>query len=315
MSTKMTPEIHEVTPPGLKKRRFFNSRNREHTINVVILKFAMIVISLALLYPFIYVISASISSPQAVSQNKVLLFPVGPINFEAFRLVLADSRIWTGYGNTILYTSTGVLVNMLITVLAAYPMSRRNFAGRKFMNVFVSASMFISATGLLVPLFLIVRGIGLYDNRLSVIIVFAAFPFFIILMRSFFESLPEAIIESARIDGLNEFHILLRIVLPLSGAAMATIALYYLINRWNGYFWAMIFLPSPEKHPLQVVLRELIVVARMGEEMDANMDRANTTATSVQYAAIIVSTLPIAVIYPFIQKYFVKGVNVGAVKG
>lgn len=297
------------------RKSIFSNRTREDTINTIILKVLMIIISFALLYPFLFVVSASISNPQAVSQNRVLLFPVGPINFEAFRLVLADARIWSGYGNTLLYTSTGVLVNMIITVLAAYPMSRRNFAGRKFMNIFVSASMFISATGLLVPLFLIVRGLGLYDNRLSVVIVFAAFPFFIILMRSFFESLPEAIIESARIDGLNEFHILLRIVLPLSGAAMATIALYYLINRWNGYFWAMIFLPSPEKHPLQVVLRELIVVARMGEEMDVNMDRARTTATSVQYAAIIVSTLPITIIYPFIQKYFVKGVNVGALKG
>jgi len=292
-----------------------NTLKNRSNLNRVILTGVMLLISFLLLYPFVYVVSASMSDPQSVVENRVVLFPKGPLNWEAYKLVLSDNRIWTGYANTLFYTVFGTIINLVFTVLAAYPMSQRNFNGRKFMNLFVSITMFISATGLLIPLFLIVKGIGLYDNRMSVLIAFAAFPFYIILMRSFFEGLPDSILEAARIDGLNEFQILGRIVLPLSGAALATIGLYYAIHRWNGYFWTMIFLPDPKKHSLQVVLRELIVMAAMGEEMDANLDKAKTTATSIKYAAIVVSTLPIAMVYPFIQKYFVKGVTLGSVKG
>ena len=146
-------------------------------------------------------------------------------------------------------------------------------------------------------------------------IVFAAFPFYVIILRSFFETIPEELFEAARIDGASELTILTRIVLPVSGAALATIGLYYLTNRWNGYFWAMVFLNDEKKFPLQVVLRQLIVLASMGEEMDANIGKAATNAEAVKYATIVVATLPIAVIYPFIQKYFVKGVTLGSVTG
>ena len=290
-------------------------KNKEETIIRIVVSILLIICCCVLIYPFIYVFSASISSPKAVEQNKIAVFPVGPVNLEAYKVILNDERIWRGYGNTIFYTFFGVLINIVVTVLAAYPMSRREFRGRKFMNIFVSATMFISTTGLLIPLYLIVRELRLIDSRLSVLIVFAAFPFFIILMRSFFESIPESLIEAARIDGLGELGILMKIVLPLSGAALATIGLYYGINRWNGYFWAMIFLTDPNKYPLQVILRELIVQARMGAELDFNLTRNATTAVSIQYAAIFVSTVPMLVIYPWIQKYFVKGVMVGSIKG
>ncbi|HKM08673.1 MAG TPA: carbohydrate ABC transporter permease [Sphaerochaeta sp.] len=168
---------------------------------------------------------------------------------------------------------------------------------------------------MMIPLFLVVRSLHLLDTRLSLLIVFAAFPYYIILLRSFFQGLLEEMFEAARLDGASEFSILLKIVLPLSGAALATIGLYYAINRWNGYFWAMIFLRDETKHPLQVVLRELIVLASMGEEMDANLSRSATNAEAIKYGAIVLATLPIAVIYPFIQKYFVKGATLGSVKG
>jgi putative aldouronate transport system permease protein len=183
------------------------------------------------------------------------------------------------------------------------------------MNLFVSVTMFVSATGMMVPLFLIVKGLGLLDTRLAILIVFAAYPFFIIILRSFFETVPEEMLEAARIDGASELALLWWVVLPVSGAALATVGLYYLINRWNGYFWAMVFLSDPGKHPLQVVLRQLIVVAQMGEAMDADLSRSTTNAEAIKYAAIVIATLPVAVVYPFIQKYFVKGVTLGSVKG
>lgn len=267
------------------------------------------------LYPFIFVVSASFSNPEALQQNRVVLMPIRPYSLQSYRLILDDSRIWLGYANTIFYAVFGTLVNMAVTILAAYPISRPNFSGRKAMNIFISATMFISATGLMIPLYLVVRGLGLLNTRLAILVVFAAFPFFIILLRSFFETIPEELFEAARIDGASEYAVLWRIVLPVSGAALATIWLYYLINRWNGYFWAMVFLQDEAKHPLQVVLRKIIVIATMGEEMDANLGKSATNAEAVKYATIVAATLPMAIIYPFIQKYFVKGVTLGSVKG
>nr|WP_281389066.1 carbohydrate ABC transporter permease [Spirochaeta isovalerica] len=250
-----------------------------------------------------------------VIRNQVTFFPKGPLSFEGYKILFKNERIWQGYANTIFYTLFGTGVNLAITVLAAYPMSRRGFNGYKFINIFISLTMFISATGMMIPLFLVVRGLNLLDTRLAILIVFAAFPYYIILLRSFFQQMPEEMFEAARLDGANEFTILLKIVLPLSGAALATIGLYYGINRWNGYFWAMIFLRDETKHPLQVVLRELIVLASMGEEMDASLNRGGSNAEVIKYGAIVLATLPIAVIYPFIQKYFVKGATLGSVKG
>ncbi len=275
----------------------------------------MISVCALMLYPFVYVVSASISAPEAIRANRVVLAPVFPLNLEAYRLVFADQRIWQGYGNTLYYAIVGTAVNLGVTILAAYPLSRKGFRGAKFMNLFISITMFISATGMMIPLFLVVKSFHLLDTRLSLLIVFAATPFYIILMRSFFATIPEELFESALMDGASEWTMLGRIALPVSGAALATIGLYYLINRWNGYFWAMVFITDAAKLPLQVVLRQLIVTAQMGESMDMSIDKAGTTAEAVKYAAIVVSTLPIAMVYPFIQKYFVKGVTLGSIKG
>jgi len=273
------------------------------------------VICFVMLYPFVFTLSASISAPDAVTRNQVTFLPKGPVNLEAYMVISKDPRIWRGYANTLFYTLVGTMLNLALSILAAYPMSRSGFQGYRFINIFVSLTMFISATGMMIPLFLVVKGLKMLDTRLAILIVFAAFPYYIILLRSFFQQIPEQLFEAAKLDGASEWYILMKIVLPLSGAALATIGLYYGINRWNGYFWAMIFLKSPEKYPLQVILRQLIVLAQMGEELDATMDRSNTTAESIKYATIVIATLPMAVIYPFIQKYFVKGVTLGSLKG
>lgn len=280
-------------------------------LNIVL----VVLFCLLTIYPFVYVVSASFSSPQAVQQNQVVLLPVAPVSTESYKLIFRDGRIWTGYGNTIFYAGVGVLINVIITVLAAYPMSRRTFRGRKFMNYFVVITMFISPTAVMIPLFLLVKNLGLYDTRLAILVVFAAHGFLIILMRSFFQTIPEELFEAARIDGAGEFAILWKIVLPVSGASLATIAMYYLIQRWNGYFWAMVFLKDEAKFPLQVILRQLIIVARMGEEMDAAVSKSATNAQAVQYSTIVAATLPMVAIYPFIQRFFVKGATLGSVKG
>lgn len=285
------------------------------TVYGIIIGLLIIIVCSTMLYPFLFTISASISNPDSVTRNQVTFFPKGPINFEAYKILFHNDRIWIGYANTIFYTIFGTLINLVLTILAAYPMSRRRFNGYRFINLFVSITMFISATGMMIPLFLLVKTLHLLNTRLAILIVFGAFPYYIILLRSFFQGLPEQMFEAARLDGASEMTILIKIVLPLSGAALATIGLYYGINRWNGYFWAMIFLRDENKHPLQVVLRELIVLASMGEEMDANLSRSSTNAEAIKYGAIVLATLPIAVIYPFVQKYFVKGATLGSVKG
>jgi len=285
------------------------------TIYSILIGLAITIVCLIMLYPFLFTLSASLSNPDSIIRNQVTFFPKRPFSLEAYRILFKNDRIWTGYANTIFYTVFGTIVNLVLTILAAYPMSRRQFQGYRFINIFVSITMFISATGMMIPLFLVVKSLKLLDTRLSLLIVFGAFPYYIILLRSFFQSLPEQMFEAARLDGASELTILLKIVLPLSGAALATIGLYYGINRWNGYFWAMIFLRDEAKQPLQVVLRELIVLASMGEEMDANLVRSATNAEAIKYGAIVLATLPITIIYPFIQKYFVKGATLGSVKG
>ena len=291
-----------------------NSRTMDRVWTALI-GLIVITVCFVMLYPFLFTLSASLSDPDSVVRNKVTLFPKGPLSLEGYRILFNNNRIWSGYGNTIFYTFVGTLVNLALTVLAAYPMSRTNFNGYRFVNIFVSVTMFISATGMMIPLFLIVKNLRLLDTRLAILIVFGAFPYYIILLRSFFQQMPEQMFEAARLDGASEFTILMKIVLPLSGAALATIGLYYGINRWNGYFWAMIFLRDEAKHPLQVVLRELIVMASMGEERDASLTRSSTNDEVIKYGAIVLATLPVAVIYPFIQKYFVKGATLGSVKG
>jgi putative aldouronate transport system permease protein len=292
------------------KRLDFGAWSYEAVSGLLVAIFCIITI-----YPFLFVVSASFSDPDALARNEVTLLPASPISVQSYKLIFEDERIWNGYANTIFYAVFGTAINLVVSVTAAYPMSVRGFNGQKFMNIFVSVTMFISATGMMIPLYLVVRSLGLLDTRLSILIVFAAFPFYVILLRSFFQTIPTEMTEAARIDGASEWAILARVVLPVSGAALATIGLYYLINRWNGYFWAMVFLSDEAKHPLQVVLRKLIIVAQMGEEMDRAITESATNAEAVKYATIVAATLPMAIIYPFIQKYFVKGVTLGSVKG
>lgn len=270
-------------------------------------------ISIAALYPFVYVLSASISMPYNVVTGKVLLLPKG-FTFDAYRQVLGNPEIWLAYGNTIFYTVVGTAVSMLFTICGAYALSKRRLRGRKWFTIFITLTLWFDAG--MIPFYLTLRDLGLLNSRTGIIIAFASDAFKVILLRTSFEALPDELEESVKVDGGNDFHVLWHVYLPLIKPALATVGLFYAIERWNGYFWSMIMLTDMNKIPLQVLLKKMIVENNIQSEFASALDFASTvSAETVTYATIIVSILPIVLVYPYIQKYFIKGMLVGAVKG
>lgn len=269
-------------------------------------------IAFTALYPFWYVLVASISASDAVVTGQVVFWPKG-LNLEAYIKVLSERGIWNAYGNTIYYTVVGTLVNMFFTVCGAYPLSKRRLMGRNLFSFFIALSLWFSAG--IIPMYLNFRDLGLIDNRAGIIFGFAVQTFYVILMRTYFQSIPEAVEESATIDGANDLQILVQIYLPLSIPMLATIALYYAVERWNGYFWAMILFKSEQKVPLQVLLTKLIVQMQGYEDAVHTVDTFAYSMETIVYATIIVTIVPILLVFPFLQKYFIKGIMIGSVKG
>jgi putative aldouronate transport system permease protein len=269
-------------------------------------------IGFAALYPFLYVLSASLSSGDAVVRGDVLLFPQG-LNLDSYREVLQLPLLWSAYGNTIFYTVVGTTVNLLFTVMGAYALSKKRLLGRTPVTVFFAFTLWFQ--GGMIPFYLNLRDLHLLDSRFAIIIAFAVNTFYLILMRSFFEALPEEIEESAKMDGASDLKILWSIYLPLSKPALATIGLYYAVSRWNGYFWSMIILKSEEKLPLQVVLQKMIIDLTAMQEAALESGSEFIAKETLIYATIVISILPIVIVYPYLQKYFVKGITLGSVKG
>lgn len=269
--------------------------------------------AIAALYPFVYVLSASISLPYHVVTGKVLLLPKG-FTFDAYKQVLGNPDIWLAYGNTIFYTVAGTAVSMILTICGAYALSKRRIRGRKWITIFVTLTLWFDAG--MIPFYLTIRDLGLLNTRTGIIIAFASNAFKVILLRTSFEALPDELEESVKVDGGNDLHVLWHVYLPLVKPALATVGLYYAIERWNNYFWSMIMLTDMNKIPLQVLLKKMIVENDIQSEFAAALDFTSTvSAETVTYATIIVSILPIVLVYPYIQKYFIKGMLVGAVKG
>ena len=268
-----------------------------------------------MLYPLLYVFSASISDPQMVSAGKVVLLPKGNITFDAYKMVLSDKQIWTAYGNTVIYAFGGTLLSLIFTALAGYPLSKRRLRGRRFFNLMFAFTMWFS--GGIIPLFLTIKDYGLINSRWGILISFLIDTFNLILVRTYFESIPDTMEEAARIDGANDWEILLKVYLPLAKPILATIGLYYLVGKWNSYFWAMVLLRDESKIPLQVVLKKLIVnMTSAGvNQTNMNVEAGGVVKETVIYTTIVVSVVPMLIIYPFLQKYFVKGIMVGAIKG
>jgi putative aldouronate transport system permease protein len=270
-------------------------------------------LALSALYPFIYILAASLSDPGAVSGGRVFIFPEG-FTFDAYRQVLKEPNIWIAYGNTLFYTVAGTLVSLAVTVCGAYPLSKKRLMGRKFVGFFVAFTMWFGAG--MIPFYLLIRDLRLLNTRTGIIIAFAVTTFNMILLRTYFQSIPDSIEESATIDGANDIQILIKIFLPLSVSAITTIGLFYAVGRWNGYFWSMILLRDESKIPLQVLLKRLIVEMNPTTDTISLSDAApGYSQETVIYSTIVVAVLPIICVYPFIQKYFVKGVMVGSIKG
>jgi len=290
----------------------------EKIFNIINIIF-MFLLVIVTLYPLWYVLIASFSNPLSVAQGAVVLLPDN-VELDAYRNVFGqtvffDGReinvIWTAYANTIFYAVVGTAVNMIFTVLAAYPLSKMRLRGRKVITLFFLFFMWFSAG--MVPTFFNFQRLGLMDTRAAIIFAFAISPFFVILMRTFFENIPHELEESARMDGAGDITILTRIYLPLSTAALATLTMFYFVARWNSFFWAMMLLRSPTRIPLQVVLRRLIVEANFALE---HIDVAdNISVQTLVYATIVVAVIPMIALFPFVQRFFVKGVMVGAIKG
>ena len=285
----------------------------EERIGKVIMVIVLCLASLAALYPFLYVFSMAISSPEHVLRRDVYLYPRG-IGLEGYRLVFSNANIWRSYANTIYYTLVGTAINVTLTVLAAYPLSRPRFVLRRPLSLMITFTMFFG--GGMIPFFIVISRLGLYNTRWGVLLPFAVSAWNIIIARTFYESIPEALIESATIDGAGNMVTLVKIVLPLSGSILSVLALFYAVGHWNSYFWPLVLLNNPELQPLQIYLYKILVQLKQDTMAGAQIGISRTAAAEqFKYSSIIVSILPIIVVYPFLQKYFVKGVMIGAVKG
>ena len=279
-------------------------------LNVII--YAVMVFSLLIcIIPFIYMVSLSLSSPKAIINNQVRLIPKG-INFEAYRQIFTYPNFFRAYGNTIFYTITGTFIALCMTILFAYPLSKTYLKGQKILMKMVIFSMYFA--GGLIPNYLLISSLHLTGTRFAMLIPFAINQFNLIIMVNFFKALPQEIEEAALIDGIGYFSILPRIILPLSIAAIATVGLYYAVFFWNDWFNGLIYL-NTKQYPVMLFLRNIVNGTMvLGDSSSASTDTA-TLSISIKSAVIITSTLPIIVLYPFLQKYFVKGLTVGSVKG
>ena len=273
----------------------------------------MFLVGLATLYPLIYVFSMSISAQEYVLRQEVWFLPKG-FSLASYKLVFENQQIWTAYRNTLWYTTVGTIVNVLLTLLGAYALSRRQFFVRRQLSFLITFTMFF--TGGMIPLFILINNIGLYDTRWAMILPTAVGAWYLIIAQSFFASLPESLEESAKLDGANDFVVFLRIALPVSKPIIAVLILYYAVGHWNSYFNAMLYLPSVDLQPLQMYLMKILTQAstELAGNMSAGIERDNIVE-QLKYAAIIVAVLPVLCVYPFLQKYFVKGIMIGAVKG
>lgn len=292
-------------------QRVRRGRIRDHSpVLDIILYLSMVVALLVCVLPFLYIIAMSLSSSQAILNNRVTLWPVGA-NVEAYRQIFAYPNFFQAYQNTITYTFFGTLIALVMMTLFAYPLSKRALKGQKAVMRLVVFSMFFS--GGLIPNFLLVSNLKLTGTVYGMIIPFAINQFNLIILINFFRSLPEELEEAARIDGLRYFGILVRIVLPLSTAALATIGLYTAVFFWNDWFYGLIYLES-RLYPVMLLLRNIVNGSAMVGEA-SGVGEKSSVAIAVKSAVIITSTLPIILLYPFLQRYFIKGMLVGAVKG
>ncbi|WP_449603340.1 carbohydrate ABC transporter permease [Paenibacillus sp. Marseille-Q9583] len=266
------------------------------------------------MYPILYVAFASFSEPALMMAHKGILWKPLGFSLETYEAVFSNPMILLGYRNTLFVVIVGVALNLLLTSFAAYALSRKTLQYRKQLTLLIVFTMFFS--GGLIPFYLLVRGLGITDTLWALILPTAISAFNLIIMRTSFEAVPDALEESAKIDGANDFGILFRIFLPLCKPVLAVVGLYYGVSHWNSWFNAMIFLQDRSLYPLQLILREILIIGDANSMAEgASQDEIIILGETLKYATIMVATLPIFLVYPLLQKYFVKGALIGAIKG
>lgn len=269
------------------------------------------IVAIVTVLPLVHVLAGSVTTVEEMARKPFVLIPT-EFTLNAYRYILSTPTIFKALGVSIFVTAIGTLISMFITSLMAYGLTRRDLDGRKFFNLMIVFTMLFH--GGLIPSFLVVKQVGLIDSLFAMIIPSAVSAFNLIILRSFFQGLPEGLEESAKLDGCGDFGILFKIVLPLSLPSIATISLFYAVTYWNSYFSAIMYINNADKWPVQVLLRQ-IVIAASGMAADTDNEFIKPPEQTIKMAVIVVSTIPILMVYPFIQKYFAKGALVGSVKG
>ena len=287
-------------------------------IAFTVIVYAILILALVVVaYPLIYVVSASFSAPSAVSSGQVVLWPVKP-TLIAYKTVIAYKNIWIGYRNSLAYMIVGTIMALILNVMAAFPLSRREFVGRRFFTLVLAVTMYVS--GGLVPTYLLINSLHMLDTFWVMVVPGATSVWHIVMIRTYFNnSIPEELYEAGQLDGCSDFYYMIRVLVPLSGPIMAVIALYTAVGIWNAYFNGMIYLTKQELYPLQLFLRNILTLGQ-----NINIDDIDNIAEAqdliglsnlMKYAVIVVASVPVMMIYPFVQRFFVKGVVVGSIKG
>lgn len=282
-----------------------------YRVNAILLA----LLTLSVLYPIIYVLANSFSSPAAVSSGRVYLWPMDP-SVEGYRRVLENPNILSGFLNSVFYTVVGTAINLAMTMIAAYPMARKDLPLRSFFSVLFAFTMLFG--GGMIPNYILIMKLGMLNTRWALLLPGALSVYNMIIARTAMQSLPDELLEAAYIDGCSDARYFVRIVLPLSGATIAVLALYYAVGHWNSYFSAFMYLSDRSKYPLQIVLREILIMGQIAESDITDLDSAERIqglSQLLKYALIVISSAPMMLIYPFVQKYFVKGVMIGSLKG
>ena len=272
----------------------------------------LIALAFVTLYPLYYVAIVSVSHGYAVVRGEVSWWPV-QVNLESYRAVLEAPYVLISYRNTIWYTVVGTIVNVALSAFCAYPLAMKFFYGRRFFTAFIVATMFFK--GGLIPTYLVVRSLGLLDTMWALVLPTAIVTYYMIIMRTFFQNIPEELHDSAYLDGANDIQIFFRIALPISTPIIATMTLFYAVQHWNSFFPALIYLSDRAKYPIQLVLRSMVIEGDVSNMQVEFQDDERIVDTTVKYAIIMVSTIPILLLYPFLQRYFVKGIMIGSLKG
>ncbi|MGO4500156.1 carbohydrate ABC transporter permease [Paenibacillus sp. 2RAB27] len=289
------------------KRKPFQNR---WTLFDMILTLVLSIVAIVTVYPVLYIVVISFSDTASIVQNKVFLWPKG-FNLDAYKEILASPKIPRAYMNTILYTVVGTAINLLMTAVAAYPLSRPGFFGRKYFMIAIVLTMFLN--GGMIPTFLIVQKLHLIDSMWALVIPNAIWTIELLILKSFYEAMSSSLRESAVIDGASEYRILFSIIIPLSKPALASIGLFYFMGHWNSFFLPMIYLNDMKLYPLQVVLRDMLFFDMSKES--GLVDQAALAPQAVKNATIFISMVPVLLIYPFAQRYFAKGIMLGSEKG